>query len=459
MPFFPGTLQLWKGLGWVAAWTGLTGLLLLGVRRLVPPFRNISPEGYFLAFQFPAAGLWLSLYRLFFANREVDLIACWEPFMVAVGTVLLPAATGALVARVPVLWKAQTLIHPSSFCDALLRYSLVGFVVLAFCLEMLALGSLWIPWSLWFLSLGLVVFGLPLLIRDLGKAAVEEPPRSWSSQNIILLGALLIVIQAAFLLSCLPPDDSDELRYHLTIPKRYLEHQGWCRIEGQAFSFFPLGMEMLFALPLSLDWLRPASQRLSLAGGGKMVHLWFFMLILMLLHEWSRQRLQKDLTDTDIKMEGSHSLWGSWLYAVIPFTAVLGSWAFVDHAVAFGWLASGYLFWLYWMNGHKENLYLASIALGWSLMVKYTSLAWWFLFILLTTPILLFGRRANPKACLAVVFLPLVCMSPWLIHNCLQTGNPFFPLLSNIFGSGFTPVEKAFYSWHAGMKGDRKSVV
>lgn len=454
LPGFPGAFQIWQGIGLVALWGASTGVLLFGLRKVIPSLAKIPRLGYFLMFWLPGAGFWLSVYRLLFADPEVDLIACWEPFLVAAGTVLLPAATGALAARIPALWKRNPLVQPSSFCEALLAFTLLGVVVLAFALEMLALGGLWIPRVLWFFSIALMVIGLPWLIHGLGKPVAErEPSESWSKQKYLLLGVILLVVQAAFLLACLPPDDSDELRYHLTIPKRYLEHQGWCSIEGQTFSFFPLGAEMLFSLPLSLDWLRPEGARMGLAGGGKIVHLWFFVLILMLLSEWSRQRLHFDLIGRDAQRDDSHSLWGAWLYGTIPFSAVLGSWAFVDHAVSFGWLSSGYFLWLYMMQGSSNHLYLASIALGWSLMVKYTSLAWSALFFLAAFPLLTVSRRSKPKAVPGLILIPLLCASPWLVHNWHQSGNPFFPLLPDLFGSGFTPVQKAFYSWHAGMKG------
>ncbi len=501
--------------------------ILYGIRRILPSLRNLPLCDVLLAGWLPGVGLVLTLWRMVFAYGDADWLARLEPVLVSVGTVLALTGAGAVIQRLigfhspppqpsPARGEGDDHANTPSIRGEgdessntpydwgegdnlggyLIRTNLLGAVGLSVLLYLLALVGLWYPGVLWLMVALAIIVGVPLVWRDLGR--LEQAPDSlidnrgnmdsrlrgnddfqrisenssspFSSssfprrrESTVLYSALFLILSASTLLATLPPDDSDELRYHLTIPKRYLEHHGWVDIEGQQFSHFPLGMEMLFALPLSLDWMRPAEARLSLVGGGKIIHLWFFMLCLMVLRQWDRERLVRDLSGSEISSAGDSPPWGLWLLATVSFIPVLASWAFVDFGSAFGWLSSAYFVWKQltpidsreerWVGNGDSWIFYASVAVGWAMMVKYTGLAWWVILGMTGGTLLCVARRLNVKMLLAYALIPPLLMSPWLLHNWLTTGNPFSPLLSTWFGDGFAPVQKAFYDWHAGMKG------
>jgi hypothetical protein len=467
----------WFSLFYVCSITAFLSRLLAYPRRIIAPLRNV-PLFDFLLVTIPlATGGMVSLIRVFATDEGADALAKLEPLLATLGIPLLLTSAGAIfLSPIRNAWPAIKSSR-SPFLLLIVVTNLLGAVCVATFLYLLALTGQFHPSRLWFLSALVMALGFPLFIRQISR--LENPERlqsAWDWKAILLAGALLSVLVGSCFLSFLPPDDSDELRYHLSIPKRYLEHHSWVDIEGQLFSHFPLGMEMLFAIPLSLDWLRP--ERFGLVTGVKFVHTWFFALSLMLLVVWTREGRREE-------EEGSANAWlhaellAAWVYVSIPFAPVLASWAFVDFGSAFGWLVSAYLVWRWvllppahlppfslWEKGAggmrfeplRDNfskrglLPLAGIAVGWSLMVKYPSLAWW---VLLTATAFLFRAR-QPKRWFSLwplLIIPPLLAAPWLIHNGGTTGNPFSPLLSSWFGGGFDPLQQAFYDWHAGMKG------
>jgi hypothetical protein len=188
-------------------------------------------------------------------------------------------------------------------------------------------------------------------------------------------------------------------------------------------------------------------------SGGKFVHAWFFLLCLILLLVWSRELEAGGKKGGET---GSVPIWSLWVFLTLPFAPVLAAWAFVDFGSAFGWLSSALFISMFFrsLKGESCWIWLAGLALGWSLMVKYTGLAWMAIFLVVWSGWILVGRRwKDLRTLLPLVVVPPLLAAPWLICNWTQTGNPFFPLLSSLFGTGFDPVQKGFYDWHAGMKG------
>ncbi|MCG3197811.1 MAG: hypothetical protein GHCLOJNM_02303 [bacterium] len=476
-PFLLGTRAATVVQGLVQA--GLCGTLVFGLilimRKLLPAARRIPMLELVLVGWVPASGLLAGAIRFASAYPEADWLLCLEPALIGAGFPLLLLCAGVLVGRLSGLLPKQSDHTEVPFLHFLLVTNLLGSLALAVGLYLAALLRLWLPVVLWGGCLLVLVAGLLFLFRERGRIVLfqstDESGEADSSgkssrfdwREAAMAGALCLILQASFQLATLPPDDSDELRYHLSIPKRYLEHGGAVEIPGQNFAHFPLGLEVLFALPLSLDLLRADEARMGWSCGVKIVHLWYFVLTLILLRVWTRERLVADRRETE--GEGDHpqsGLAGLLVLASIPFAPVLGAWAFVEFGAAFGWLASAYFLWRALSSESSEkqcggpdrkNSILAALAVGWSLAVKYTSLAWWALLLLVLLAVSLQRRRLHP-AMICMLILPGLCVSPWLLHNAWTTGNPFAPLLSSVFGGGFDPVQKAFYDWHAGMKGD-----
>lgn len=407
----------------------------------------------------PFSGILLSLLRLCLGGESTDWIAVLEPTLLGVGVPLFLLGWGILFAIPLRLGDRPT--PGDGGATRLIILNLIGSIGISTALFLLALAGLFSPYLLllvWLMGAvvgGFVLFGtgrcsLFCPIEGFPRDSEHEPPATKACRppgSVILLLGLCTVLMASFFLACLPPDDSDELRYHMTFPKRYLEQGQWVNIEEQAFSHFPQALEILTAVPLSLDWLRPQESRQGFVSGGKFLHLWFFCLCLLVLSIWSRRLSEEDELD----------LSAPWLFACVPFVPILASWSFVDFASAFGWLASAYFGWKGIQSrcniNHSWPFLISAAAVGWSIAVKYPSLAWW---VILGSALLccqLVSKQPTKRLIAFFALVPPLIASPWLIHNAWTTGNPFAPLLSSIFGGGFTPVQKAFYDWHAGMKG------
>ncbi len=453
------TPYLWISMAWMAVQVVVLSALILSVYKIAKLDRRI-PSIEFLLICWPSAcGLTVSVKRAWFSTQGSDWVSILEPALVSVAIPLLLTLTGFCFLRV-----LPTSADPSKGetvepLETLLIANIVGAAFLSFLLFLLALLGFWRPIHLAWVSLLILTLGTVVSIRkfkvdgDSGQTPAASSYRTWNLQTVFMnpstyaWGLTLLLLFGIFHLCWLPPDDSDELRYHLTLPKRYLEAGGFVVLPDQLFSYFPTGMEMLMGIPLSLEGWRDEASRQGLVSGGKFVHAWMAFLCVGLLWVWIRD-LKKEQDRMDI--ESVLPL----LFLSIPFVPVLASWAFVDFGSSLGWIASGYFGWRYFYRGaSKQDLLMAGISLGWSLQVKYTGLAWCFVYGIAWF-LLVVSMKRNLLSMVPIVFIPLLLFSPWLLNNLVLTGNPFAPLLSGMFGFGFDPVQKAFYDWHAGMKGD-----
>jgi hypothetical protein len=459
--------QVWAVLGvtsllegttdWESVWQAILrlsvivftlGAGLLAVRHFLFPGIGFSKFEYLLWSWAPAVGVWIFVKRCVW-GAQADWVAVIEPLLITwvlpLGLVGLGRAIGASLGGLHI---SQELVGSrQSFYPIIC--SLLGATSAAFLLFLLSLVGLWNVWTLWAPVLIASAFGCRWICRDLPGLKSKDTAGSARIESWATLFPILLILTAVVELSFLPPDESDELRYHLSIPKQYLEAGGRVEIPDRSFSRFPLGMETLFALPTSLDWLRAPENRLGLVSGAKFIHAWFFILCLMTVYLAGRE-LSKD----------GYAPWGPLIFATLGFGPTLATWAFVDFGAAFGWLASILFTWVYFRSPYesagraKAMVWLAAVALGWSLMVKYTSLAWWFILVLFWIIVSIVRKEFPPRTLCALVFVPLLLVGPWSFLNAIETGNPFYPLLSSVFGSGFDAVQKGFYDWHAGLKGD-----
>lgn len=451
--------------------TAAETLLLAGVGWAIHSWfwrgKGLSLPDFLLLAWAPLCGAWICLQRAVFALPGTDLLSVIEPAMVSIGIPILIGATGALVLEgLDRISADERRAAPG--LNRILRAQVVGAPALALLLFLMALAGFWRPIHLWVVSVVLAAAAAGVALNRSRRRAADSDALSggafdhstpWvetlQNPRVYLWGMLLVLLFGLAQLCWLPPDDSDELRYHLTFPKRYLEAGGFVVLPDQLFSYFPTGMELLMGVPLSLDWLRPEESRWGLVSGGKFVHAWFAWLCVLVLFVWFREIGEEDGIDRQKNPVDSVP---PILFLSIPFVPILASWAFVDFGSAFGWLASAYYGWrwLFRTEGKGEQsrlLWLIGFALGWSLMVKYTGLAWCVLFGVVWLAHAIFLRR-RLSSLIPIVVVSTLLFAPWLLNNTVRTGNPIAPMLSGVFGFGFDPVQKAFYDWHAGMKGD-----
>ena len=71
---------------------------------------------------------------------------------------------------------------------------------------------------------------------------------------IIILGSLLaMVVVSIIILASVPPVSRDALVHHLAIPKLYLKHGGIYEIPEAQFSYYPMNLDLLYAIPLYFE--------------------------------------------------------------------------------------------------------------------------------------------------------------------------------------------------------------
>ncbi|MBN2329303.1 MAG: hypothetical protein JXR73_19335 [Candidatus Omnitrophica bacterium] len=288
----------------------------------------------------------------------------------------------------------------------------------------------------------------PVVWKRGGFRREKSQEKSWfgtAPWDVILAGFLLMIPLAfAFFCSLMPPTQSDGLRYHLSVPKLYLEHGGFYSIPNIAFSNFPFLIEYLYAIPLAF----------GLDSTPKMIHASFFLLTIRLIYDMGRRMGC-----------GRSGMYGALLFASVPFASIFASWSFMEMGLTLYTLLTLALC-LDAMEEEKKGAGAASrrsivvcgISGGFLLSCKYTALAPLFLFFLmLAWPGLSVSWKGVQKKLMRAILFGIVVFlvaSPWFIKNIVLWGNPVYPFAGGIFPTpNWSRFNDLFFRFHAGMKG------
>jgi 4-amino-4-deoxy-L-arabinose transferase-like glycosyltransferase len=234
--------------------------------------------------------------------------------------------------------------------------------------------------------------------------------------GVILIGAILAVL----LLSLVPPTTKDELVHHLAVPKLYLEH-GWIyEIPSMEYSYYPMNLELLYAIPLHFgNDIVP-----------KFIHFTFALLTAGLIYSYIRRRTSL-----------LYALFGAIFFISIPIIVKLSTTAYIDLGEIFFSFAALLLI-MEWMKKDFKFKYLiySGIACGLALGTKYNGLVT--LAILTLFVPFIYSRYSNKKTQSIIrpiyygavfVFVSLLFFSPWMIRDYRWKGNPIYPLYNQIF--------------------------
>lgn len=256
----------------------------------------------------------------------------------------------------------------------------------------------------------------------------REPQKiaSRSSSWWIWLLAATPFIAVYLLAAPLPPADFDVLEYHLQAPKEFYEQGSIGFLPHNVYGNMPLCAEMLCLLSMLLvgDWWQGALV-------GKVVLAGFAPLTALAI--WAAGcRLFRPAAG------GLAAL----VYLSTPWIYLVSTTGLVEGVAACYWLLAVYAI-VVWQQQTMEPRPLGWIAIagamaGTALAVKYPAAL--FVVVPLAGWIVLVARRACARP--FVVFLALVCATggPWLVKNAVLTGNPTYPLLSQLFdGATRTP--------------------
>ena len=219
----------------------------------------------------------------------------------------------------------------------------------------------------------------PLSPPKLGGETRRRGGVRWGLFSILFLQALVNLIGALG-----PELGFDALWYHTTIPKIWLAMHKITFLGGDLYySGLPKLMDMLYVYP-----------------GAQLIHFSFGILTLIVIYKLARKYLNN-----------TYSL----LACIIFYSNLVVGWqsitAYIDLGRTFFEILALYLF--------LEKKYLqTAIILGLAVSTKILSLGSLPIFIILGLPI-------------AYCLLPILIVSPWLLFNYLNTGNPVYPIFSS----------------------------
>lgn len=269
------------------------------------------------------------------------------------------------------------------------------------------------------LQLALLALAL-LLAPELGRTVsgfwrwlrTRSRPSAW---QLACFAALAPTILVALLLALTPTIDPDGLGYHLTVPRRWLEHKSLSYLPTYPYSNTPMGVEMLFTIALVF------------AGDAAAKTLHFALGLLGGLGLYATgKRLRSPALGATAAL----------LYLVGPAGAgaYLG-WAYLEGAIAFA-LTGSVLAWCIWWRERRPGWLACAFALaGVSVSFKISAVLFPIALFVLTLSVLSDARPRVFWPALRPVSWAAVPVVPWLVRSALVTGNPVFPLFASIIPS------------------------
>jgi len=252
-----------------------------------------------------------------------------------------------------------------------------------------------------------------------------------SKWNLLLWLVILLVLSAEVVLGLLPPTARDELTHHLAIPRLYVKAGRIYGIPFAPYSYYPMLLDMLYT-----PWVRWGWDSVP-----KLIHGLYGFMTALLIYAYLARRLSP-----------FYGLLGFFFFIFTPVILRLGSWAYVDLGMTF-YATASLLCLLRWIevreirnppssirNFQFRWLILAGLSAGFAVATKPNGM----LVVLLLLLMLIYapgrekGKSVRETLSFAFFFLVLAgtAVSPWVLKNLLWTGNPFFPFLTGVFGSG-----------------------
>jgi len=238
--------------------------------------------------------------------------------------------------------------------------------------------------------------------------------------SVVLIGLMGLLILSILILASVPPISKDALVHHLAVPKLYLRHGGMYEIPFMPFSYYPMNVDLLYLIPLSLgNDIVP-----------KYIHFAFAALTAYLIFSYLKRRTSKN-----------YALLGVLFFLSTPIIVKLSITVYVDLGLIFFSTASLLLL-LQWIeDGFRLKLLLVSaLFCGLAAGTKYNGLIT-LLLLTLFVPFVFsrYAKGIKPGFLSAsgygmlFVSVALLVFAPWMIRNYLWTSNPIFPLYEHLF--------------------------
>ncbi len=246
--------------------------------------------------------------------------------------------------------------------------------------------------------------------------------RSASGWRIILYLLFLLFLSIIIVTSLVPITARDSLIYHLAVPQSWIEMGRIAEVSWNEWAYFPLLMSIGYTgfLKISFEAATP----------------FYNFTFLLLMSALAAKIVHKKTADS--------------LFAAITYLLLLSMPLFLRLACAPTVdLGAAYYFVLFfslflYIAKNPLNItvqYLAGIALGLSISIKYNTLLAALIFVPIAAVWLKKENRKNCDICMIALRIASACaliFSFWPIKNYIWTGNPFYPFLDSFFPTGET---------------------
>ncbi len=257
---------------------------------------------------------------------------------------------------------------------------------------------------------------------------IRDSRASFPDQCIIaILGVCLL---AAFLFVLTPAIGNDALSYHLTVPKLFLEHHGFCFVPGNIFSQYPLNSEMLFLMALVL--------RGDILAKG--IHFAMALFTLGAIWQFTREHISETISLPVILL----------IFYTIPSVFMNSHMAYNDMTLTFYTFLAVFAFMNWFSQKQTRWIILCGLFSGLAMSTKYAALLLPFLGCLGILCAFHHHRETDYHKILHSLGIYVLCAlvfgSPFYIKNWVLTGNPLYPFFYKIFGGrGWSPDQARYY--------------
>jgi len=306
----------------------------------------------------------------------------------------------------------------------------------------------WLWWPI--IGAGIVLAGWQGrdVMRRWQSADADAPKRRYDGR--VLVWVLVAVAVGVWLSGALCPpgfigrvtgDAYDVLEYHMQVPREFFNAGRITELRHNVYSYYPLGVEMLSLLAMALRGGAYDGMYL-----GKILHGSFAFLAVAGVFGALKERQE------------ARARFSAGLLATCPMLIYLASMAMSEMAIVC-YFTLGLLWLREWIkDGRAGSAATVGLMIGGACTAKYLSVG--FVAGPLAAVMLLacFRKPGRIAHVLLAGVLALAAFSPWLIRNATYTGNPVFPLATDVFGAGHWSPESQ-QRWQDGHGADAKPPV
>ncbi len=248
-----------------------------------------------------------------------------------------------------------------------------------------------------------------------------------------LISKVLVAVLIAFVLINLigalaPVRGFDPQTYHLLTPKKYLMHHRIYSVPDSSQSYYPMAIEMLYVIALSIG--RPVL--------AKLIHFSMGLLIVLSVIMFSKKYLKNGL---------QIGILTACMFYSQPVIERLSTMAKTDLGSTYYFVLAVMAFVNWVFSKERKWVLLSAVFIGFTASAKFTGIL---MFPMLFAGVFFISYFQRKKIIVDCIFQALmysvigfIIVSPWYTRTYLWTGDPFYPYLSNILSGSSAAPENA----------------